>query len=82
MINFPRMEYSKTIEERYGDGGTLHIEIWMHEGKPHRRYKLPWGERYKPKEGSEGDVAFKVLSRRERPLQEVWEEVLRMMEPA
>jgi hypothetical protein len=71
-----------TQEIIYPDGGKLIIDIWMIDGKPHKTFKLPWGERMKEKPGYEADVMYKIYNGRDRSLHDVWQEIQRMIEPA
>lgn len=69
-------------DQAYADGGILVISVWKDEkGVPSKSYALPGGQGYRPKEGYETDVAYKFNNFRNRPLSELWEQALPMMEP-
>lgn len=74
-------EYFDTQFIHYANGGVIHVVIHLVDGKPHSTYYFPADRYYKPKPGMEGDVAYKLYNGRERSLNDVWREVLPMLEP-
>ncbi|HTF19333.1 MAG TPA: hypothetical protein VK658_14730 [Chryseolinea sp.] len=71
-----------TYQQKYSDGGVLHISIWKDEsGYLSTTYMLPGEESCEAKPGYEGDVSFKLNNGRERPLFDVWREVKWMLKP-
>ncbi|MGC3945310.1 MAG: hypothetical protein QM762_12490 [Chryseolinea sp.] len=81
-VSSPMLTLFNLYHQDYPDGGILVIRVWKDEaGVPSKTYSLQDDKQFRPKPGKEGDIAYTFNNFCDRPLSELWERAIKMMEP-